>query len=131
MKSIKSIITEARAAGSKAAATKLSELQSAGPKWEVKDDFTGKSVGTMLDVCGFAHIIVKINGNDKRWQELRHFAAIDSNRVMVHSSYGFKTIAIFDMCRRQEMSVNEAANEAAAEVLRSYGFDCWMDSRID
>ena len=124
------IIDEAREAGRKAAQVKLEELKRVGPVWIVTDDLTGKSVGTMLDVCGFAHINLKISGHDKRWQELKRLAEVNTNRIHVWSD-GSKTLSIFDMSMRQELSVNESACEGALTVLKNHGFDGYVESRID
>jgi len=136
---IKQMIREARAAGKVAADRKLNELVKAGPRWNVVNDplFSDPTekkdiVGQMLDLCGFANIrLVEMNSNSKTWQNLKKYAAVDGNRIMVHSSEYGKTLSIFDMSRRQEVSVNKAACEGALEVLEEYGIRGYVDSRLD
>lgn len=133
------IIQEAREAGKKAAEIKYLELLNAGPKYEVfESDLTDKPIPgggrwKLLDLCGFATINVRMHGRDPRWQALKALDLDRENRIMVHDKYSGmpKSLAIFDMTMRQEISVNEAADNAAAEVLKAHGIECWVTTRLD
>lgn len=54
------LIDEARAAGRKTADEKLRQLRNAGIQYNVKDG--SRTVGIMLDVCGFAHLKISARG---------------------------------------------------------------------
>lgn len=131
------IIREAREAGIEAAAKKLEELQSHEPKWAVKDENSGKLVGLMLDVCGSAHIYFN-NRRSRFWRDLlRLYKWLEKTgydrevRIFVADGKYGGWMSIFDMTGRQEISVNEAAHKAAAEVLKKHGADVYVGTRID
>ena len=122
------VIEDARAAGNRAALVQLAKLEQRGPKWSVIDSFTGRRIDTMLDVCGMAHLVV-LERRGKFWQSVKRLSKNRANRLYTGEG-GY--LSIFDMTDRQEMSVNEAANAAAADVIRKKGgVDCYMESRID
>ena len=128
---IRQIVQEARQAGRIAAQKKLAELQKAGPQWNVVDDNTGRNVGQMLDCCGFANIQLK-DHRGQFWREFKKLAKENNSRVYCAGAgqYG-GWIDIFDMTGRQEVSVNEAACEGALEVLRKYGVEGYVTTRLD
>ena len=116
------IYHEARDAGVLAAQKQLQELQGQGPAYVVKSGNT--VVGTMLDVCGFASVIIsKGNSSYARWAKKQDNLA--------HSAYRGGTTLFIRATQRQELSVNRAACEAAAEILRSHGIEVHVESRID
>lgn len=105
------------------------KLVAAGPAYDVRnaDLITGAaygpSLGTMLDLCGFAGVKIR-PANSSFVRYLR------SQGVGRNDSYegGYWVSA---QTHRQEISVNEAWASAFAEVLRAAGIDAWMDSRLD
>ena len=123
-----SIIDEARKAGREAADEKLTGLQRKGPQFAILDE--NKIVGTMLDVCGFAHLKIAARGKfyllAKKLSQGQHQRFICSNGY-----YGGGLLSIFDSTHRQEMSVNIAACQGQAKVLEAYGIKCQIQSRID
>ena len=123
-----SVIGEARKAGCVTANQKLAELQSHGAQFAVIDG--GKVAGTMLDVCGFASL--KISARGKFFQLAKRLSDHLSLRFHCCNAYhGGGSLAIFDSTHRQEMSVNIAACKGQANVLRGYGIDATVTSRID
>lgn len=125
------IIVEAREAGRIAANKKLQELQNQGPKYAVVDEMNNdKVVGTLLDVCGFASL--KISARGKFFQTAKKLSKERGYRFHCTNAYhGGGHLAIFDSTMRQEMSINEAACEGQAEILRKYGLQVRIESRID
>ena len=131
------IVGEARQAGRLAAEKKLDELLKAGPKFEVFDvDLGGRPKPgakryPMLDLCGDADIYIT-NHRSKFWKDFKKLADNRTNRLYCSGvgPYG-GWISIFDMTRQQEISVNEAANRAAAAVLQEHGIDCHVRTRLD
>lgn len=123
-----SVISEARKAGFVAARKKLLELQNRGAQFAVVDG--GKVAGTMLDVCGFANL--KISARGKFYLLAKRLSKNPSARFhCCKAYYGGGSLSIFDSTHRQEMSVNIAACEGQAVVLRSYGIKASVTSRID
>lgn len=123
------LIGEARAAGQKTAAAKLESLQNAGPQFVVKDG--SRTVGTMLDCCGNAHL--KISARGKFFQIAKRLSK-DNFRIRFLANNGYRgggELAIFDSTNRQEMSVNIAACQGQAQILKAYGIECTISSRID
>lgn len=126
---VKDVVLECRAAGKAAGAAQLAKLQGHGPVWAVKSG--DKVVGTMLDVCGFASI--KLNARQGFYRVAKKVAEDNSLRFSCGKAYpSGGRFAVYDMSRRQEMSVNEAAASACAEVLKSHGVkEVYMTSRMD
>jgi len=161
------VIKMARQAGAEAAAAKLHELQAAGPAWTVHDTglagtaTTENQVGTMLDLCGGAFIIID-NARTKVFKTFKqamatadaarprrdftdpdyspfsigavmaHKADVDDRWYLRRDDYrGRYILSIFDMTGRQEVSVNETAARAALEVLRSFGLEGHIETYID
>lgn len=134
-KKISQVALEAQNAGRLAGQAKLDELKKAGPQWVVyqSDVITGKrignDIGTMLDVCGGAYIVAK--GTDPFIRAVKKYG---DPWGVVSVSKGYPTgymVHIKDTLGRQEMSVNEAVEEAIAVVLRKYGVDASVRSYID
>lgn len=122
------LIEEARKAGRIAAERKLQELQNAGPQWAVKDG--QRTVGTLLDVCGSAWL--KISARGKFFQIAKRISNECGSRIYcVNGYYGGGELSIFDSTHRQELSICRAACEGHAQVLRDYGIECSVRSRID
>lgn len=129
------IMQEATEAGNKAGAEKLAQLEGNGPAFAVIENspkdgiFYDKAkptrvVGTMLDVCGFAWVML----TNARGAFAQYFKKTD------RASNGYRggmTISVRFSGFRQEMSVNEAQARAAADVFNKYGFEARMESRID
>ena len=122
------VIIEARKAGWVAAQQKLQDLQDQGPTIAVCDG--RKVVGRMLDVCGFANL--KISARGKFFQLAKKLADNPQQRFhCCNAYYGGGSLGIFDSTHRQEMSVNIAACQGQANVLRGYGIEATVTSRID
>ncbi len=124
------VIKEARARGAEHASNCLEELENAGPKFRVIDEHANKTVGTLLDVCGFANLKIKARG--KFYLLAKKIAADRSLRFTCgRGYYGGGRLNIFDSTFRQEMSVNTAACKGQAEVLSKYSIEAHVESRID
>ena len=129
-KKIIDVIHEARIAGKESAEQKLAELQGNGPKWNVVNGHTNKVVGTLLDVCGFANL--RISARGKFYQLAKKISQDRQSRFHCSLAYrGGGMLSIYDSTFRQEMSVNVAACKGQAEVLKRYGIESSIDSRID
>jgi len=115
------IIQEARKAGRKAGEKQLALLKRRGPKWLVKDG--KRTVGTMLDVCGGAWVVIDAKqGFYRMLRKMEKSGKTRLLRIYVAKNYrGGGMLSIFDMCNRQELSVNEACYKAVAKVLREHG----------
>lgn len=92
-----------------------------GPAFVVRDGFTGRSVGTMLDCCGNAHLRVR----DKRSKLYKGLKALG----LVRGS-GYAVVEIHHNYRmRQEWGLHEACIGAAKRVFNDAGFvkelDVW------
>jgi hypothetical protein len=143
---VQGIMRQAHTAFMQGCADRLAELEKAGPKWAVKDGQTGQIVGTMTDVCGFAHIefggktplatalktllprgtrsLKDGNGRESPWNNLPWY---------VGEGYPTGFYLGFRGNLRQEMSVAEAGMNAALAVLKSYGLGehAYVTSRMD
>jgi hypothetical protein len=91
------------------------------PIWSVVDDFTGKEVGQLLDVCGFGFVQI----NDRRTSFAKYIKkaqdGYDSTLQINHKYSG-----------RQEWSLNEATAYAILGVLNKHGITgVSVYSRID
>lgn len=121
-------ISEARRVGRIEADKKLAELQDRGPTWTVKE--AGRSVGTMLDVCGMASL--KIRARGKFYILAKKLASSSAVRFYCSRAYGGGgNLSIFDSTMRQEISVNIAACQGQARVLASFGIEATITSRTD
>lgn len=88
-------------------------MATATPKYEVKDSFTGRSHGTLLDLCGNAHVQFK----DKRSKNYKMFVAAD----LVRKS-GNGVLELPHKYRmRQEHGLMMACAQAAKAVLEKHG----------
>lgn len=128
---VKDVVKECRLAGIKASNEQLAKLMGEGVKWTVRDGFTGKVVGGMLDVCGFAWL--KISAQQGFYRVAKKVAQDNSLRFTCGKDYpkGGR-FNVYDTNRRQEMSVNEASARAIADVLISHGVKgVYVQSRID
>lgn len=128
------VIAEARKSGFVAARRKLAELQGDGARYNVTDG--ANVVDTMLDVCGFANLKISARGKffqiAKRMSNNLNGDGCRFQRFLCCIAYrGGGSLSIFDSTMRQEMSVNIAACEGQAVVLRGYGIECSIESRID
>jgi hypothetical protein len=86
-------------------------LSKATTKFIVRDGFTGKSCGTLLDLCGNAWVRI----TDKRTK----FAKEAKKLGYAPTSSG--SIFFPYKHRRQEMGLNEAMTEASFKVLKENG----------
>lgn len=112
---------------------KLAELKNAGPKYAVHngDVFTGKpvgpAVGTMLDLCGFAYCFIPKRVLSTRSKAVK--ALLVKQRL---SNWDYERALMVRLPHiDQAISVNEAAAQAAVEVLKQNGIDAYMSSRLD
>jgi len=129
------LVVMAKKIGEKAGQKKLNELKKAGPRWDVVDEGKNKVVGQMLDVCGFASISVPGNGRIARaFKKVGEYdARMDgyvANGMRIFKGYRGYALSIIST-GRQEMSVNEAAVEAASDFLNANQLKCSWRSRID
>jgi hypothetical protein len=123
-----SVIGEARNAGYDAAVHKLFELRQAGPKYNVISGDT--VVGQLLDPCGMAWL--KIPARGKFYILAKALSQHPAFRFSCRRGYyGGGELNIFDSTMRQEMAVNVAAAKAQAEILKTYGIEAHVVSRID
>lgn len=83
--------------------------------------------GTMHDLCGFAYCLIP-----KRVLSLRSKVVkrLVEERVLSNWEY-HKALKLSLPYIDQGISVNEAAAEAAIQVLKKYGIESYMDSRLD
>ena len=139
------IVLKAITEGKAKAQQKLDELKANGAKYVVVDDpqFTEnpKSYGTMLDLCGFAHI--HLNGRNPliRWIKKHGQSNSHSGDYAVKTELGevraYKAYRTgYDLylpveLRRQEISVKVAGYQGALEVLQQHGIDGYVRSRLD
>jgi len=123
------VIEEARDTGIEFARNKLADLQSCGPKYAVMDDGTAKCVGTMLDVCGFANLNIPAKG--KFYILCKKLTTEGHGFRCSRGYYGGGRLSIYGSSVRQEMSVNVAACQGQASVLKKYGIIARVESRID
>ncbi len=121
-KSIREAIFEAAFQGATAAANAAGDewvAKNTRPVWGVRDELSGRLVGTMLDVCGFAWLIAKKNTSFWKWGAKKY-----------GWSYEVKVPHKYHM--RQEMGLLEACEHAACEFLRNAGIEgLYVQSRID
>jgi hypothetical protein len=133
----KLIMKEALENASLKAQEQSDKLVSNGPAFNVMDG--NRCVGQMLDVCGFAHIA--LSGRNPLVNQLKKIGKkrdnwstdyIGEGWFMMKSVYkGYHLCLRHALSMRQEMSVAEAGCDGACEVLRKYGIECQMESRID
>lgn len=98
----------------------LKEHQS--PAFEVVDHFTGRRVGTMLDICGNAHVKVA-DKRSKFYKILRRLNMVDSQTGVVSIIHRFRG--------RQEYGLQVAAAHAAYNYLTEAGYSCKIWSYVD
>tara|TARA_R100000234_G_C5003325_1_gene181359 strand:- start:1664 stop:2023 length:360 start_codon:yes stop_codon:yes gene_type:complete len=81
--------------------------------------------------CGFAWVTVdpKHKGNTKEGrQERKIFAALDLQKDWTEKRFQWWNPS---KCYFQNIDCKEQGALAAAKVLKSYGLDAWMGSRLD
>ena len=127
------ILKEADVAATKAADVQLKKLQGQGPAFAVVENSKSdgifynrnkptRIVGTMLDVCGFAWVVIE----NARTGFAQYVKKIERGG---NGYYGGMSISARTM--RQEMSVNQEAARAMADVFEKYGIKAYTQSRID
>ena len=124
------VIRECREAGTIASQEKLEELTKAGPKYAVCSG--SRTVGTMLDVCGFANI--RLNSARGKFFQLAKKMCKENREYRFNCSNAYNGggyFNVYDTNRRQEMSVNVASCKAVLKVLSGYGIEGYVESRID
>ena len=138
------VLFEAIVAGRRAAREQLQKLMEKGARYIVVDDpeFTDnpKVYGTILDLCGFANIRLSgrsplvrfIKKNGFRSGYYSYVLYTKYGKVEIYKAYpkGYSLYLPIDN-GRQEVSVKEAAYQAALEVLKKHGIDGWVYSRLD
>lgn len=134
------LIRKAQGLGRKAGKEQLAKLEKSGPRWALKDSFTGRPAGTMLDVCGFAWLITP--GKGKIVKAFKKLGKQDG-RITGHKEYFLEGIRISKCCfgpgynlelkltNSQYMSVAEATVKAVSDFLNKNGIECQWNSRID
>ena len=139
-KQVVMMVRKAQEIGRKAAKEQLAKLEKTGPKWGLKDAFTGKPAGMMLDVCGFAWLTIpgrgkivkafkKLGGQDGRITGHKEYF-LDGMRVS-KCSYTPGYNLDLKLTYSQYISVAEAAVKAVADFLNKNGIGCKWNSRID
>jgi len=139
-KEVIDLIKGAQKIGREAAKEQLAKLEKAGPRWRLKDSFTGGPVGTMLDVCGFAWLITpgrgkivkafkKLGGQDGRITGHIEYFLGGIRISKCHSTPGYNLE--LKLTNSQYMSVTEAAVKAVSDFLNKNGIECQWNSRID
>jgi hypothetical protein len=113
-----SIIKEATKAANEAGDQWMAEHSR--PAYEVLDK-RGRVIGQMLDVCGFAWIIIKDRRTSfAKWAEKTGIASHD----FLHIAHKYKM--------RQELGLAEACGKAALQVLVNHEIKgLYFESRID
>ncbi len=134
------LVKEAQKIGRNAAQEQLKKLEKAGPRWALKDAFTGESAGTMLDVCGFAWLITP--GRGKIVKAFKKLGGQDG-RITGHKEYFLEGMRIskcysgpgynleLKLTYNQYMSVAEAAVKTVSDFLNKNELECSWNSRID
>lgn len=134
------LVRKAQGLGRKAAKEQLARLEKAGPRWGLKDSFTKKPAGTMLDVCGFAWLVIPGRG-----EVVKAFKRLgkQDGRITGHKEYLLEGMRIskcystpgynleLKLTNSQYMSVAEAAVKAVSDFLNKNGLECRWNSRID
>jgi hypothetical protein len=125
------MVSEAHAAGTEAAQKQLDALRGQGPQYQVVDEANpnahlGDPGWQMLDLCGFGWVHIDENGNSRKMRLLREVLGRDC-----YKSYYGGWDCFHANVGRQEVSVNLAYARAAAEVLKSYGYKAYAQSRLD
>jgi hypothetical protein len=133
----KKILIECQAAAEKAASSKYDELVKAGPRYAVYsadlmgNKIPGSSVGTMLDNCGGAYLVIP--GTGEFISGLKK-AALNVEGTGVNRRYdgmywhAFKNVykgyclsIKYSLNIQQEVSVHRAAMDAALKILKDNG----------
>ena len=139
-KQVVMMVRKAQELGRKAGKEQLAKLEKAGPRWRLKDAFTGGSAGTMLDVCGFAWLIIpgkgeivkafkKLGGQDMGMAGHKEYF-LDGMRISkCYSTPGYNLD--LKLTNSQYMSVAEATVKVVSDFLNKNGIDCRWNSRID
>jgi len=138
------VLLEAIEVGRKAAKEQLHRLKRNGARYIVMDDPNltdePRIYGTMLDSCGFANIrlsgrsplvrFIKKNGFKRSFHS--YVLHTPYGKVEIYKAYpkGYSLYLPIDN-GRQEVSVKEAAYQAALEVLKKHGIDGGVYSRLD
>ena len=123
---IKNILDKAFVASDRAARLRLTELQAAGPKYAVTQN--GNVQGVMLDLCGFAYCMIPTqNGFSRRSKALKRLL---EEGILTWSDYS-KAFFVKKSYIDQAYSVNVAAAQAACEIIKASGLECYTDSRLD
>jgi len=149
------VLREAAEAGRKAAMRKLEELKRQGPKYMVvqhEDPFDKRSpiiavYEPLLDDLGYAEIRISGRSPLVRWIKKNATNIIrepltgrpeawewSDGDVLVSISKAYPkgySLYIRGVAVAQYISVQVAGYEAALEVLKKYGVDGWVWSRID
>jgi hypothetical protein len=106
------LFTEATEAANKAGAEWMN--QHTNPAFVIVDEFTGQPQGTMLDICGNAHVV----SSDKRsgfFRALKKFKFVDER------NYCRTLPIVHNYSYRQEYSLQLACARAALKVLQDNG----------
>ena len=123
--------------GNAAGRKKLRELAGDGYKWKVVDESNQKVVGHLLDVCGFASLSIPGRGRIVRaFKKIGEYNGrmdgYEVRGIRIWKKFGPSGYCLSLVSTgRQEMSVNEAAVEAASDYLNENHLECGWDSVID
>ena len=128
---LRTILLEAQEAGIKAGAARKAERdKSPHSIMIVETDLAGtyrNPVGTMPEPCGMAFALIP-----KKILSLRSKAVKQMVTEGLLSDWDYhKALCLRLPALDQGVSVREATVEGALEVLKRYGYEGWMDSRLD
>ena len=114
------IVAEACKAADAAADRWLMDAADRGPRFNVISD--GQKIGTMLDVCGAAHVCAKGSSRLGRWAK--------SQGEQCYTA-GVTLPITYRLQDRQEWGLHRAAAAAAREVFKAHGLETALWSYID
>jgi len=142
---IKKILKDCQTAAETASRAALDQLEAHGPRYSIHEadllgNATSPSIGTMLDNCGGAYLIIP--GNCQFVRELKKIGKNDGRSYPPHyvgdgwDTYkgvysGYVLSVRFSLSVRQEMAVHESAMKAAANILKSNGIPVSVKTYID
>lgn len=128
---VRTVVDECRKAGKEAAEKTLQEYEERTGKPRTYIHPVYGRCATMFDRCGFASI--HLDAKQGFYRAAKTIAQNQSLRFSCGKGYpkGGR-FSVYDMSYRQEISINVAAANAVAEVLRAHGIKgVYVTSRLD
>jgi hypothetical protein len=125
--SIRKVLLDATKLAKAAAEAQMKKLEAAGPKYAVKDSFTGITHGTMLDSCGGAWI-AGVDGRSKLGKIWKKLAQNSQSGFF----FGDKRHCGIHVTKSQYVSVREAAAKAfVSHVNAELGTELYVWTYLD